>query len=61
MFTRQTIGVVTKIDLLDYDPQNCYAASALVQAGVDKLITTSAFNSLGISELQELLQIGNTD
>jgi ethanolamine utilization protein EutP len=56
MFTRPTAGIVTKIDLLD-DDDTSYAEATLRLAGVDTIVKTSAYQSLGIEELRDLLEL----
>jgi len=55
MFTRPTIGVVTKIDLLDGADDSSYAESSLRMAGVDTIVKTSSYSTQGIDEFRELL------
>ena len=55
MFTRPTIGIVTKIDLIDGPEDSSYAESSLRLAGVDRVVRTSSYSSEGIDELRELL------
>lgn len=55
MFTCDTFGIVTKLDLLKDEESTTYAESALRLAGVSHLIKTSAFDARGIDELREYL------
>ena len=54
MFTQDVIGVVTKIDALNADPQR--ATAILRQIGVQgDIIYVSAINGSGLSELRRIL------
>jgi len=55
MFTRPTIGIVTKTDLLPAGDTGCYAEHSLKLAGVDKLIRTSSYSGDGIEELKAFI------
>jgi ethanolamine utilization protein EutP len=55
MFTRPTIGVVTKMDLLADEKESSYAESSLRLAGVDRVVKTSSFKSEGLDEFKEAL------
>lgn len=59
MFTKPTIGIITKIDLLG-DGEDCsFAKDMLHMAGVDQVILTSSFDDRGIDEVRSLFLEGS--
>ena len=55
MFTRPTLGIVTKIDLLDGDEGDSYAETSLRMAGVNQVVRTSSLENRGIDEIRAVL------
>jgi ethanolamine utilization protein EutP len=55
MFTRPTLGIITKTDLLNASLSSSFAESSLRLAGVNGIVPTSAWENLGIEELKEVL------
>jgi len=58
MFVRPTVGVVSKIDLLEGNEGGSYAENSLRLAGVDQIVRTSAVDERGIEELRTVLAEG---
>ncbi|MCL1879206.1 MAG: EutP/PduV family microcompartment system protein [Actinomycetia bacterium] len=57
MFTRPTLGIITKADLMSDERSSSYAEFSLRLAGVQRLLMTSAYDSRGIDELKKLLEL----
>lgn len=57
MFTRPTLGIVSKVDLVDSAEDCIFAEGTLRQAGIERLIKTSAIDATGIDELRALLEL----
>lgn len=57
MFTKEKIGVVTKIDLSNTPEDIDWAAQQLKSAGAEQIFKVSAKNNIGVEELSQYLEI----